>query len=38
MMTEKNEELKRITDLMIKDKEELANNIVKDIAPIFKLK
>jgi len=38
MITEKNEELKRITDIMIKDKEELANNIVKDIAPIFKLK
>jgi hypothetical protein len=38
MMTEKNEELKRITDIMIKDKEELANDIVKDIAPIFKLK
>jgi len=38
MITEKNEELRRITDIMIKDKEELANNIVKDIAPIFKLK
>jgi hypothetical protein len=37
-ITEKNEELRKITDIMIKDKEELANNIVKDIAPIFKLK
>jgi len=38
MMTKKNEELKKITDIMVKDKEELANDIVKNIAPIFKLK
>ena len=38
VITRRNDELKQITDIMIKDKEELANNIVKNIAPIFKLK